>query len=135
MASFFVRIPSQNPYKLTGISSKTPKNTLQKSQKKPNFPKTDFYWKTLSSKVDLVWQLWSIRKVENTRTLILFLSSFPKKRKKLDFHDQNIAFYLKFLISTPVLPGKSPFSFGALFDLFLVEHISIYIYIYIYINI
>ena len=55
-----------------------------------------------------------------------------KIEKKLDFHDQNIAFYLKFLISTPVFPGKNPFSFGALFDLFLVEHSSIYIYIYIF---
>ena len=57
-----------------------------------------------------------------------------KNEKKLDFHDQNIAFYLKCLISTPVFPGKSPFSFGALFDLFLVEHISIYIYICILIS-
>ena len=45
-----------------------------------------------------------------------------KNRNKLDFHDQNIAFYLKFLISTPVFSWKSTFSFGALFDLFLVEH-------------
>ena len=41
---------------------------------------------------------------------------------KLDFHDQNIAFYLNILISTPVFPWKSTISVGALFDLFLVEH-------------
>ena len=107
-------------------SQKAPKQSTNKNVK---FYETDFCRKTVSSKVDLIWQLWPIRKVENTRTLILVLSSFPKKTKKLDFHDQNIAFYLKFLISTPVFPGKNPFSFGALFDLFLVEHISIYIYI------
>ena len=32
-----------------------------------------------------------------------------KKTKKLDFHDQNIAFYLKFLISTPVFHEKVRF--------------------------
>ena len=50
---------------------------------------------------------------------------FSKKTEKLDFHDQNTAFYLKILISTPVFPWKSTFSFGALFDLFLEEHIAL----------
>ena len=46
------------------------------------FMKTDFCRKTLSSKVNLIWHLWSIRKVENARTLILFLSSFLQKPSK-----------------------------------------------------
>ena len=36
-----------------------------------------------------------------------------KKIKKLNFHDQNIAFYLKFLISTPGFPEKVLFHLEA----------------------
>ena len=46
---------------------------------------------------------------------------FSSKTEKLDFYDQNIAFYHKILISTPVFPWKSTFSFGAFFDLFLED--------------
>ena len=111
-----------NPKRSFRKHPKPPSQKVPKRPKTSNFLKTDVCWKTLSSKINLIWQLWPIRKVENARTLILFLSSFLKKTKKLDFHDQNIACYLKILISTPVFPWKSPFSFGALFDLFLVEH-------------
>ena len=81
----------------------------------------DVSCKTVSSKVDLVWQLRPICKVENTRTLILYLSYFLQK---LDFHDQQTYFYLMFSISTPGFHEKMFFSFGAFFDLFLEEHIA-----------
>ena len=61
--------------------------------------KTDCCWKTVSSKVDLIWHLRPIRKVENARTLIFFLSYFLQK---LDFYDKQTDFYFMFLISTPV---------------------------------
>ena len=84
------------------------KNLLGNVQNHPpetsTFLKTDFFWKTVSSKVDLIWHLRPIRKVENARTLIIFLSSFLQK---LDFHDHDITFYLMFLISTPVFPEKA----------------------------
>ena len=41
LATFPVRIPSQNDYKSIKISSETPKLTLQKSQKTSRRPKTD----------------------------------------------------------------------------------------------
>ena len=71
---------------ITNPSESLRKRPKPPSKNSPNSivvsPKTDFYWKTLSSKVDLTWQLWPIRKVENTRTVILFLSSVRKKLKK-----------------------------------------------------
>ena len=70
---------------LQNLLENTQNHPPKKKQKTPttlNFLKTDLCRKTLSSKVDLVWQLWPIRKVENARTLILFLSSFLKKTKK-----------------------------------------------------
>jgi len=72
---------------------------------------TIFVLRNISSKVDLIWQLRPIRKVEHARTLILFLSSLFQK---LDFHNQNIAFYFRLLISTPVFFRKSHFSCGDL---------------------
>ena len=57
-----------------------------KSQSKNvEFAEHRFVWKTLSSQVDLIWHLRPIRKVENARTLILFLSKFLQK---LAFYDQ-----------------------------------------------
>ena len=111
-----------NPSKSLREHPKPPSGKVPKSQKTSKYLKTDFCWKTVSWKVDLLWHLRPIRKVGNARTLILFLSSFLKKRKKLEFHDQNITFYFTILISTPVFPWKSTISFGALFYLFLVEH-------------
>ena len=75
------------------------KSALQKSRNTPHVPKADFVGKTISSKVDLIWHLRPIRKVENARTLIIFLSYFLQK---LDFYDQKTYCYLMFLISTPV---------------------------------
>ena len=98
-----------------------PPKKSPKAKKRQLFRKLILCRKTLSSKVDLIWQLRPIRKVENARTLILFLSWFLQK---LDFHHQNIAFYLKCLISTPVFSWNSTFSFGAIWDLFLEEHIA-----------
>ena len=108
----------------------TKKTTSTKVQKRKNIRKPIFIGKLFRQK-----STWYGSSGRSAKWKILvhwssFFHRFQKKRKKLDFHDQNIAFYLKCLISTPVFPGKSPFSFGALFDLFLVEHISIYIYIY-----
>ena len=81
-------------------------NHLPNKSKNVNCSESRFLWKTLSSKVDLIWHLRPICKVENARTLILFLSSFLQK---LDFGDQHITFYLKFLISTPVFHEKALF--------------------------
>ena len=52
-----------------------------------------FFRKTLSSKVDLIWHLRPIRKVENARTLILCLSYFLQK---LHFYDQKTDLYVVF---------------------------------------
>ena len=104
LAIFSVGVPSKHSYKLTKISvgmQETPYKQL----------KTSFcFWtlflflgKTLSSKVDLIWQLWPIRLRQNARTLILFLSYF---HTKLVFLDQNITSYFKILISTPAFPEK-----------------------------
>ena len=49
--------------------------------------------KTHSSKVDLIWHLRPIRKVENARVLILFLSCFLQE---LDSDDQTNYFYSTF---------------------------------------
>ena len=51
--------------------------------------KTDVLCKMVSSKVDLIWQLRPIRKVENARTLIFSLPYFLQKH---DFYDQQIDF-------------------------------------------
>ena len=45
--------------------------------------------KTVSSKVDLVWHLRPIRKVENARTLIFFLLYFLQQ---LDLYDKKLTF-------------------------------------------
>ena len=66
------------------------RNHPPKNTKNVKFYETRFFWKTLSSKVDLIWQLRPIRKVENARTLILFLSYFLQK---LDFYDKKTDFY------------------------------------------
>ena len=94
-------------------------NHLPGKSKNVNMSENLFCRKTLSSKVDLIWHLRPIRKVENARTWIVFL---PYVLQKLDFRDQNIAFYLRRLISTPVFLFF--FSFGAIWDLFLEEHIA-----------
>ena len=41
VSSFSVTVPSQNPYKLTEISSETPKTALQKSPNTSTFLKTE----------------------------------------------------------------------------------------------
>ena len=130
-SGFRAKILTNSPESLRR-HQKTPSNKIQKRQ---IFRKSIFIGKLFRQK-----STWYGSSGRSAKWKILvhwssFFHRFKKKRKKLDFHDQNIAFYLKFLISTPVFPGKSPFSFGALFDLFLVEHISIYIYIYIHIYI
>ena len=65
-------------------------NHPPKKQKNVKFSENRCYWKTLSSKVDLIWQLRPIRKVENARTLIFYHSYFLQK---LDFYDQKTYFY------------------------------------------
>ena len=79
------------------------------------------FWKTLSSKVDLVWQLWPICKVENARTLTLFLSYVLQK---LDFYDHKNGLLLHGFDFNPSSSWQSTFSFGAIWDLFLEEYIA-----------
>ena len=111
-----------NPSKSFRKHPQPPSKKAPKNPKASNVPKTDFYWKTLSSKVDLTWQLWPIRKVENTRTVILFLSSVRKKLKKTGLSRPKHSLLPQVFDLDPSFSWKSPFSFGALFDLFLVEH-------------
>ena len=58
--------------------------------------------------------------MENARTLILFLSYFLQK---LDFYDQKMTFTRCFALD-PSFSFESTFSFGAIMDLFLVEHMN-----------
>ena len=106
LSSFSVTVPSQNDYKLAKISLETSRITLQKRQ---IFWKPICFWKTLSSKVDLIWHLRPTRKVENARTLIFFLSCFLQK---LDFYDNRRIFTSCFL-SQPQLSLKKHFSIGS----------------------
>ena len=122
VASFFVRIPSQNDYKSIKISSKHQKTPSEKVQKRQIFRKQNFIGKLFRQK-----STWYGSSGRSAKWKILvhwssFFHLFEKTKKKLDFHDQHIAFYLNMLISTPVFQWKSTFSFGALFDLFLEEH-------------
>ena len=100
---------------------KRPKPPSNKSKKRQHFWKTIFIGKLFRHKST---SYGSSGRSAKWKMLVRWSSFFhlkKKKRKKLDFHDQNIAFYLKICISTPVFPWKSTFSFGAFFDLFLVE--------------
>ena len=95
-------------------------NHPPESQKTHNSLKIDYCRKTLSSKDDLIWQLWPIRKVENARTLILL---FPYFLQKHDFYNHKIDFTRCFALN-PSFSFEGTFSFGAIWDLFLVEHMN-----------
>ena len=62
--------------------------------------------KTQFEKVDLIWHLRPIRKGQNDRTLIFFLSSFLQK---VDFQHQSLDLYFVFLISTPAFHENTLF--------------------------
>ena len=89
--------------------------TLQKAS---DCMKPVFVLENVSSKLDLIWHLRPIRKVENARTLILFLSYLLRK---LHFYDQEQTFTSCF-DPNPSFSWKQTFSFGAIWDLFLEEH-------------
>ena len=78
----------------------------RKHHKTPTCLKTHFCWKTQFEKVDLIWHLRPIRKGQNDRTLILFLTDFLQQ---VDFHYQKHYFYLVCLISTPVFHENTLF--------------------------
>ena len=99
-----------------------------KNHETSRFMKTDFCRKTLSSKVDLIWHLCSILKVENARTLILFLSSFLQISSKTGLSRPKHNLLLHVFDLNPSFSWKNTFSFGAIWDLFISNCIIMYNY-------
>ena len=117
--SFFVSVPSQNPYKLIEISSETPKNTLPKSQKNVNISQNRCFVQNgfFKSRPHMAAQADPPEaKCSYIDPLTFILSSKTGfSRPKNDILPQDFDL-------NPRFSWKNAFSFGAFFDLFLEEH-------------
>ena len=108
ISSFSVFVPSQI---LTPLQKSLRKhqNHVPEKCKHINMSEHRFFVETHSSKVDLIWHLRPIRKGQNDRILIFFLSCF---HQKLDFD-------LVFTIGIQRFHETHTFSFGAVWMCFL----------------
>ena len=90
-----------------------------KNHETPRCLKTDFRRKTVSSKVDLIWQLRPIRLRQNARILILFLSSFLQISSKTGLSRPKHNLLPHVVDLNPSFSRKNTLSFGAIWDLFI----------------
>ena len=115
-----VKVPNQNAYKLTNIFLEMPKMHHPETAK--HF-KIAFVGKTGSSKVDLIWEVWSMRLRQNARTLILVLGFLHQQLRFLDQTHNILSQDVD--INPSFFHGTNTFLCGAFFDFSPQAHIAL----------